>query len=296
MPRRASTRVGTFGAGKDTWPQSTKPALAEKGATPPTHATFGCPSCTLLCKSADRSHARDQPPPPHLQPPSAGEKQDPQSNQPQRAANLVEDVAEIEPPHRNSEAHNPEVDQRSARHPHAQPDQEDCERCDQHVRHQVRTIKCHAGLDAVANVEVLHPVALTPWQRDRRSHRRCWWYKALVSLERGHRERQPGDGAPAPNARAEGHKCWSSIPGTPPLQHEDDADDGRNGGSAEQDAPHHLPPRTQEECYVKDGPYKQEPPQIRRLADLVLGGVRQLREDPRRHQQQRQRLLGFVVQ
>src|ERR1035438_1586174 len=72
-------------------------------------------------------HAGHQPTPHFFKRPPAGEEENTQADEAQRAAYLVEDVAVVEPRHRNGKADHAQVDQRLAGLAHTPPDDEDAE-------------------------------------------------------------------------------------------------------------------------------------------------------------------------
>ena len=85
-------------------------------------------------------------------------------------------------------------------------------------------------------------------------------------------------------------------PGAPTVEEHDDSHDYGNCGGGEENAADDFALRAEEECEVEDGPGDEHAAEVNIDSDVALCGVGPLAEDPRRKQEKRQGLLGFVAE
>jgi len=93
--------------------------------------------------------------------PTAGEKENAETDEAERSAHFVIEIAEVEPSHRNCESNDAEVDESATDFAHSPPDEEDCEGGDERVSKEIG-IRTRVGAVAGAVVVVLSPSAGTP--------------------------------------------------------------------------------------------------------------------------------------
>src|SRR5215467_12911655 len=85
-------------------------------------------------------------------------------------------------------------------------------------------------------------------------------------------------------------------PRAPAFKHEYDADDAGDCAHGKENSLHQFALRVEKNRQVEHCPYEQETPQINALADVSFSPVYQLAEEPRRKQQERERLLSLVAE
>ena len=140
------------------------------------------------------------------------------------------------------------------------------------------------------------PNALAPGQQDCEDDCRRRRDEAPVAFERGNRQRHSGDRRPCPEARAERDERLRRIPGGPAQRHQHCPGHRCNRRSGEQQAVHYPAPRTQNHGQIEHRPYQQKAAQVNLPANMLPGVKRQFAQYPRGKQQQREHLLGLVMQ
>src|ERR1700692_4633394 len=99
-------------------------------------------SSGLLDRRRRMRHAREQATASFLKHPTTGEEENSQADETERAAHLVEKIAEVEPCDRGAEEDGAQVHKSATPFSHSPPDEEDAEGCHQRVRSKVWLAAC----------------------------------------------------------------------------------------------------------------------------------------------------------
>ena len=166
-----------------------------------------------------------------LKDPSSGEEEDAETDETQRAAELVENITEVEPRYGRTKGDDAKIHQAAASLADSPPNQKNAKAGDKGVRNDVG-FAAGIGSVGVAVVIMLRPDALAPRQANDEGDSGEDRNRRFAQIREREQQWNNSDDAPSLDARLQGRKRAHSVPGVPAVEEEEHADDGGDGRNA----------------------------------------------------------------